>query len=136
MRRFSTVLLIGGLAAITAGCLTLMPVGSHFQRGTDFTRYQTYAWGPADALPISDQRLRENPYFVDDVHGAIDREFQDRGLWHATTERADLLVHYHAAVTSRLEVQSRGLPGYSHVSTVCVSATHPNFMAKFFSVAA
>ena len=30
-----------------------MPVGSHFQRGTDFTRYQTYAWGPADALPIS-----------------------------------------------------------------------------------
>ena len=107
MRRLSTVLLIGGLAAVTAGCLTLMPVGSHFQRGTDFTRYQTYAWGPADALPISDQRLRENPYFVDDVHGAIDREFQDRGLRQATSEPADLLVHYHAAVNSRLEVQSR-----------------------------
>ena len=61
MRRLPTVLLIVGLTAVTAGCLTLMPVGSHFQRGTDFTRYQTYAWGPADALPISDQRLRENP---------------------------------------------------------------------------
>jgi hypothetical protein len=84
-----------------------MPVGSHFQRGTDFTRYQTYAWGPADALPLSDQRLRENPFFVDDVHGAIDREFQDRGLRQATSERADLLVHYHAAVNSRLEVESR-----------------------------
>lgn len=105
--RLPTVLLIGGLTAVTAGCLTLMPIGSHFQRGTDFTRYQTYAWGPADALPISGQRLRDNPYFVDDVHGAIDREFQDRGLKRATSERADLLVHYHAAVIGRLEVQSR-----------------------------
>ena len=107
MRRLPAVLLIVGLTALTAGCLTLMPVGSHFQRGTDFTRYQTYAWGPADALPISDQRLRENPFFVDDVHGAIDRELQDRGLRHATSERADLLVHNHAAVNSRLEVESR-----------------------------
>ena len=41
MRRLSTVLLIVGLTAVTTGCLTLMPVGSHFQRGTDFTRYQT-----------------------------------------------------------------------------------------------
>ena len=107
MRRALELMIIGAAAMTVAGCLTLMPVGSHFQRGTDFTRYQTYAWGPADALPISDQRLRENPYFVDDVHGAIDWEFQDRGLRHATSERADLLVHYHAAVNSRLEVQSR-----------------------------
>ena len=123
MRRLPTVLLIGGLAAVTAGCLTLMPVGSHFQRGTDFTRYQTYAWGPADALPISDQRLRENPYFVDDVHGAIDREFQDRGLRRATSERADLLVHSHAAVTSRLEVQSRVAQFRDCVGEACRGAT-------------
>jgi len=107
MRRLPIVLLIGGLAAVAAGCLALMPVGSHFQRGTDFSRYQTYAWGPADALPLSDPRLRDNPYFVDDVHGAIDREFQDRGLRHVRSERADLFVHYHAAITSRLEVESR-----------------------------
>jgi hypothetical protein len=100
-------MIIGAAALTAASCLTLMPVGSHFQRGTDFTRYQTYAWGPADALPVSDQRLRENPFFVDDVHGAIDREFQERGLTLATSDRADLLVHYHAAVNSRLEVQSR-----------------------------
>ena len=106
MRRLPVVLLIS-LTAVTAGCLPLMPVGAHVQRGTDFTRYQTYAWGPADALPISDQRLRDNPYFVDDVHGAIDREFQERGLRRADSERADLLVHYHAAIIGRLEVQSR-----------------------------
>ena len=118
MRRLPTVLLIVG-TALTAGCLTLMPVGSHVQRGTDFTRYQTYAWGPADALPISDQRLRENPFFVDDVHGAIDRELQDRGLRHATSERADLLVHYHAAVNSRLEVESRVAQFHDCVGEAC-----------------
>ena len=111
MRRLLILLSIAGLAATAAGCLTLMPVSSHVQRGVDFTRYRTYDWGPADALPVTDERLRENPYFVDEVHGAIDSELNKRGLVQATAERADLLVHYHAAVTERVEVESR--PGQS-----------------------
>ena len=107
MRRLHAVLLFGGLAATAVGCVTLIPVSSHIERGTDFGRYVTYTWGPADALPISDPRLRDNPFFVDDVHGAIDRELQARGLRHATSERSDLLVHYHAAITSRLEIPSQ-----------------------------
>ena len=107
MRRFPALLLIGGLAAAAAGCLTLMPVSSHFDRGTDFTRFRTYAWGPADALPVSDPRLRDNPFFVDDLHGAIDTELQARGLARATSERADLLVHVHTAVTGRVEVPAQ-----------------------------
>jgi len=95
------------VAAAAAGCMTLMPVSSHVQRGVDFAGFRSYAWGPADALPVSDERLRENPFFVDDVHGAIDTELQRRGLVRATSERAELLVHYHAAVTERLEVVSR-----------------------------
>jgi hypothetical protein len=106
MRRFPAIFVLTGLAAVTAGCLTLMPVSSHIERGADFTRYRTYAWGPADAVPVSDPRLRENPFFVDDVHGAVDTELQDRGLRPAMSEPADLLVHYHAAVTGRLEVPS------------------------------
>jgi hypothetical protein len=94
-------------AAAAAGCLTLTPVSSHVQRGVDFARFRTYDWGPADALPVTDTRLRENAFFVDDVHGAIDTELQRRGLVRATSERADLLVHYHAAVTERLEAESR-----------------------------
>lgn len=107
MRRTLGLLIISGLAATVAGCLTLMPVGSHFDRGADFTAYRTYAWGPADALPVNDERLRDNPVFVDDVHGAISRALEDRGLRRAETERADLLVHYHAAVTERVEVVSQ-----------------------------
>jgi hypothetical protein len=104
MRRLLIPVLLAAAAA--AGCLTLMPVGSHVQRGVDFTRFRTYDWGPADALPISDERLRENYFFVDDVHGAIDRELDGRGLVRVTAERAELLVHYHAAVGERLEVLS------------------------------
>ena len=110
MRRLSTVLaaalLVAGLAA-TAGCLALMPVSTHFDRGADFTRYRTYAWGPADALPVTDPRLRDNPFFVDDLHGAIDTELQSRGLERATSERADLLIHFHAAVHERIEIPTR-----------------------------
>lgn len=107
MRRTLGLLLTGGLAVTAAGCLTLMPVGSHFDRGADFTVYRTYAWGPADALPVSDERLRDNPFLVDNVHGAISRALDDRGLRRAEAEPADLLVHYHAAVAERLEVVSR-----------------------------
>ena len=104
MRRLLLACSLVGLAATAAGCLALMPVGSHVERGLDFVRYRTYDWAPADALPLTDERLRENPFFVDDVHGAIDTELNRRGLVRATGERADLFVHYHAAVNERLEV--------------------------------
>ena len=107
MRRLLIACSLVGLAASAAGCLTLMPVGSHIERGLDFERYRTYDWAPADALPVTDERLRDNPFFVDDVHGAIDTELNRRGLERATAERADLFVHYHAAVNGRLEVAAR-----------------------------
>lgn len=107
MRRLLIACSLIGLAVSAAGCLTLMPVSSHVERGLDFDRYRTYDWAPADALPLTDERLRDNPFFVDDVHGAIDTELNRRGLVRATAERADLFVHYHAAVNERLEVTAR-----------------------------
>jgi hypothetical protein len=110
MRRLLIAWSLAGLAASAAGCLALMPVSSHLERGVDFASYRTYDWAPADALPLTDERLRDNPFFVDDVHGAIDTELTRRGLERATDERADLLVHYHAAVNKRLELATR--PGF------------------------
>ena len=107
MRRALELMFISAVGLTVAGCMTLMPVGSHFQRGTDFTPYQTYAWGPPDALPVSDERLRAHPHFVDDVHGAISRALEIRGLRRVESEPADLVVHVHAAITERVEVVSR-----------------------------
>lgn len=107
MRRLLMACAVAVLAATAVGCLALMPVSSHVERGLDFARYRTYDWAPADALPRTDERLGGNPFFVDDVHGAIDTELNRRGLTRATAERADLLVHYHASVNERLEVATR-----------------------------
>jgi hypothetical protein len=107
MRRLLITCTLVGFAASAHGCLALMPVGSHIERGHDFAAYRTYDWAPADARPAADPRLRDNPFFVDEVHGAIDTELNKRGLARATAEPADLLVHYHAAVNERLEVATR-----------------------------
>jgi hypothetical protein len=103
-----------------------MPVSTHYDRGVDFTRYRTYAWGPADALPVTDPRLRDNPFFVDDLHGAIDVELQSRGLTRATSEPADVLVHFHAAVTERIEV-----PGRAESLGECVGRDCPPVVAGY-----
>jgi hypothetical protein len=119
MRGVLTALLPTAFAAAAAGCLPLMPVSSHIEPGIDLTRYETYAWGPADALPLSDPRLRENAVFVHDVHGAIDRGLQRRGLRPADSDPADVLVHYHAAVERRLEVPARHEPFSDCVGDEC-----------------
>src|SRR5688572_979081 len=112
MRRLLIAVSLAAFAAGLTGCVTLMPVSSHVERGLDFARYRTYDWTPADALPLTDERLGQNPFFVDDVHGAIDTEMNRRGLARATAERADLFVHYHAAVNERLEVATHPGAGF------------------------
>ena len=106
MRRLLFLAAGGSLALALTACATLIPVSSHVQRGVNFAGYQTYDWGPADALPSGDSRLETNAFFDDHVHGAIDRELMARGLTRATNTRADLLVHYHASVKDRLEIVS------------------------------
>src|SRR3990172_3175103 len=80
-----------------------MSVSSHVQRGLDFTQYRTYDWGPADALPTGDPRLDQDPFFQDHVQGAVDRLLAARGFELATAT-PDLLIHYHASVSRRIDV--------------------------------
>ena len=89
-------------AAVT-GCATMM-VSSHVQRDVDFARYRTYDWGPADALPTGDPRLDNNPFFKDHMQGAVEKHLAARGLELSSTGKADLLIHYHANVSQRIDV--------------------------------
>jgi hypothetical protein len=120
MTRFITA---GGLvlsAFLVAGCATTMNVSSHVERGLDFAQYRTYNWGPADALPTGDARLDENPFFKDRFMGAVERQLTLRGM-EATTTAPDVLIHYHANVRARMDVdridrtygycQTEGCPG-------------------------
>jgi hypothetical protein len=90
-------------AAAATGCAT-MNVSSHVQSGIDFSQYRTYDWGPADALPTGDPRLDKDPFFQDHMMGAVEKQMAARGFARATSERPDLLIHYHANITQRLDV--------------------------------
>ena len=98
-----------GLAPLTLSLLAwtacaTMNVSSHVQRGLDLTQYRTYDWGPADALPTGDPRLDQDPYFQDHVQGAFEKQMAARGFARAGAQGPDLLIHYHASITQRIDV--------------------------------
>jgi hypothetical protein len=101
--------LVPGLAAVTAAvaitaCATV-GVSSYRDMDADFTRYHTFDWGPADALPTGDPRLDQNSYFQDRLQGAVERGLALRKLERsAPGATPELLIHYHATVSRRLNV--------------------------------
>ena len=99
-------LLIAALASTlaVANCASTMAVSSHVERGLDFSQYNSFSWGPADALPTGDPRLDKDPYFKDHVQGAVERQLAVRGLELAASGTPDLLIHYHANIRERLDV--------------------------------
>jgi hypothetical protein len=105
MRRFTRLALAALPALALAGCAT-MNVSSYVVRGVDFTQYRTYAWGPTEALPTGDPRLDNNPFFKDRLEGAVERQLTTKRFEKSTSTTPDLLIHYHAHVTQRFEVNT------------------------------
>jgi hypothetical protein len=110
MTRFEVALLI---SMVAAGCAARMGVGAHIEHGFDASRYNTFAWAPPDALPAGDPRLDQNPAFTDRVRGAVEKGLSAKGLVPDMSASADLLVHYHASVSRRIDVDAADrLRGY------------------------
>lgn len=104
-RRFTGVATMTVAALSLTACAT-MRVSSHVERGLDFTRYRTFDWGPADALPTGDPRLDKDPFFQDRVQGAIEKQLAARGLERPPAQGTpDLQIHYHASIDRRLDVR-------------------------------
>jgi len=104
MGRLPHVAAVTIAALVAAGCASTMSVSSHVQRGVDFARYRTYAWGPADTLPTGDPRLDGNPFFKDHLEGAVEKQLAARGFEMSVSGTPDLLIHYHANITQRIDV--------------------------------
>lgn len=81
-----------------------MTVSSHVQHSLDVAQYRTYDWGLPDALPAGDPRLDKNPFFQDHTQGAVERQLAAKGFQRSTSGTPDLLVHYHASITQRIDV--------------------------------
>jgi hypothetical protein len=64
-------------------------------------------------LPTGDPRLDRDPFFKDHVQGAVERGLGARGLELASSGTPDLLIHYHANISERVDVNRADQPhGY------------------------
>ena len=105
MRRVYGILL--AMAAL-AGCATLT-VSSHIEQ------FVTYDWGPPDNLPVGDPRLDNNQFFRDYLEGTIEKQLAAKGFERAANAEPDLLIHYHASVSQKVDVYEDDRPyGYCY----------------------
>ena len=82
-------------------------VSSHVDTGTDFSRFKTFDWGPADALPAGDPRLDANGFFKDHMQGAVERQMVLKGYAHAGERSTpDVRIHFHAVISERMNVSA------------------------------
>jgi len=103
-------------ALALAGCAT-MNVSSHIERNVNFAEYVTYDWGPPDNLPVGDPRLDNNEFFQNRLRHDVERGLATYGFEMATPATADLLIHYHANTTERIDVNELDYQyGYSENS--------------------
>ncbi len=105
MRRLGRLGAVALAALVLSGCAT-MEVGSYVGRSVDLTPYRTYDWGPSDALPTGDPRLDNNSFFKDHFEGAVEKQLAAKGYARATTAAPDLLIHYHASVNRRIDIDA------------------------------
>ena len=103
MRRLGRLVAVAFGALAVTGCAT-MNVSSHVRSGIDFAQYRTYGWGPADALPTGDPRLDKNLFFQDHMLGAVEKQLAARGFEMAAIGTPDLLIHYHASIDRRIDI--------------------------------
>lgn len=105
MRWFMRLAVVAA-AVHAVGCAT-MSVSSHIEPDLDLARYQTFDWGPADALPTGDARLDQDPAFNDWVQGAVETGLARKGLILAAAgAEPDLRIHYHANISERIDLSA------------------------------
>jgi len=86
-----------------AGCATMI-TSSYVGRGVDITRYRSYGWAPPDRLSTGDPRLDNNPFFQQRLQSGVEKQLAAKGFEKRASGTPDLVVHYHASVTQRIDV--------------------------------
>ena len=106
MLRFTRFALVAGpsiVALALAGCATLR-VNSFLERGTEFSRYRSYAWAERGAFATGDPRLDNNRFFSQRVEDAVDMQLAARGFEKTSPGTADVLLHIHARMDQRIDM--------------------------------
>jgi hypothetical protein len=92
-------------AALTlTSCATPLHVNSFIERGIDFAQYRSYNWAPTRGSTTGDPRLDSNPFFEERVQADVDKQLALKGLEKTATGIPALVLHYHASVTQKLDL--------------------------------
>ncbi len=106
MRISRTAVLLGLVLVVAAvGCATSMEIDATHDPAADFSGFKTYAWLPGP------QGRTENPRIDDEqldrfIRRAVDDELAAKGYAKRSSGTIDFLVGYHAAVQSKVDVNT------------------------------
>jgi hypothetical protein len=100
-RFFNRLAVVALAAGAISGCAA-MTVRSYTEPAAQFPRYHTFAWAPAEQLATGDPRLDNNPFFQQRLRAKVEDRLAVLGF--VKSETPDLLVHYHANVSQRIDV--------------------------------
>jgi hypothetical protein len=95
-----------GLSALTLGACAPMRVSSYLERGVEFKAYRTFNWDQSDSRATGDPRLDNNPFFHERVQADVEDFLTRRGFEKTTSGTPELLLHYHASIDQRIDVNS------------------------------
>jgi hypothetical protein len=91
-------------AIVLTACAPVMHVSSYTERGTDLARYRTYDFAPPDRVSTGDPRLDNNPFFNERMQADIEKQMAAKGFEKSASPAHDLLIHYHASFSQRVDV--------------------------------
>jgi hypothetical protein len=100
-------------AALSLAACAPLRVNASLERGMNFAQYTSYTWADEQRFSTGDPRLDNNEMFEHRLREAVDRTLGARGLEQASPTTAMLVVHYHANVSQRIDVNELDRPyGY------------------------
>ena len=91
-------------AAFWIGACAPVHVNASLERGMDFTRYASYTWAADEEFNTGDPRLDNNEFFQNRIRSDVEGVLATRGFEKATPATADLVIHYHANTTQKIDV--------------------------------
>ena len=106
MPRIQRTLEVMLAAGLTIGSLACAPVrvSTSLERGMDFAQYKSFTFAAGDRFVTGDPRLDNNEFFQDRIKHSATRALEAHGFEAASPGTAQLIVHYHANVNQRIDV--------------------------------
>jgi hypothetical protein len=100
------------LVTLALSACATMSVRSFQERGANLTQYRTFYWIPSAQRETGDPRLDNNRFFHERIQNDIEKQLVSRGFEMDSEGSPDLLVHYHASVTQKINPNGADQPSY------------------------